>query len=190
VSKDAPMSFPTTAVARANLEDLDEALDHLYERYAPRVERWVRRLAGPRFDCEDLIHDVFVVALRRRHEFRGDAALGTWLFRITEKVVRGRRRRQMVRRWLFARHAHELTDRDDPATPLQEIERRERESRLYAALERIPDTYRTPLVLYEIEGMPGDEIADLLGVQLSALWTRLHRGRARLLATLAREGEP
>jgi len=44
-----------------------DSLAEIYDRYAPQVERWARRLAGPRFDAEDLLHDVFLVVLRRHH---------------------------------------------------------------------------------------------------------------------------
>ena len=79
---------------------LSDTLDQLYETYEPSVERWVRRLAGPGAEVEDLVHDVFLVALRRRHEFRGDAKISTWLFRITELIVRKRRFRRHLRGFL------------------------------------------------------------------------------------------
>jgi RNA polymerase sigma-70 factor (ECF subfamily) len=163
----------------------------MYERFAADVERWVQRLAGPRAsnDVEDLIHDVFVVALRRRSEWRAEASPRTWLFRIAHHVVRGRRRRDLVRRLLFVRHAPELAPAEQAATALDEIERRERHARLYAALDRLPDGYRTALVLYEIEGLSGQETAELMGVEIGALWVRLHRGRARLLAALEKQKE-
>jgi DNA-directed RNA polymerase specialized sigma24 family protein len=50
----------------------------------------------------------------------------------------------------------------------------------------LPDRYRTPLILYEIDGMTGQEVADLLGMSIAAIWVRLHRGRARLLRELAK----
>jgi RNA polymerase sigma-70 factor (ECF subfamily) len=167
--------------------DLETALERLYERHAADVERWVHRLAGPRADHEDLIHDVFVVALRRRSDFRGEATVRTWLFRITHHVVRNRRQRDFVRRLLFARHGAELASAPPEASALDEIERRERCARLYAALDRLPDGYRTALVLYEIEGLSGEEVAELLDVDVGTVWVRLHRGRAKLLAALARE---
>jgi DNA-directed RNA polymerase specialized sigma24 family protein len=58
---------------------LNELLDHIYERNVADVERWVRRLVGPGLDVEDIVHDVFLVAVRRRGDFRGDASLKTWL---------------------------------------------------------------------------------------------------------------
>jgi RNA polymerase sigma-70 factor (ECF subfamily) len=140
---------------------------------------------------EDLVHEVFLVAVRRRDSFRGEASLKTWLFRIAHNVVRGRRRRERVRRWLFARHVQELpAERVAIVTPLEEIEQREQSARLYKALDRIPDDYRAALILYEIEGLSGEQVAELLGVPLGTIWVRLHRGRARLLRELSREEEP
>src|SRR5512141_648390 len=91
-----------------DLRDPELLFDHLYENFEPMVERWVRRLCGPSTDLEDLIHDVFVVALRRRLEFRGDAKVSTWLFRITQLVVRKRRFRRKLRQCLDVLHrSHE-----------------------------------------------------------------------------------
>jgi RNA polymerase sigma-70 factor, ECF subfamily len=167
---------------------LDDTLDRVYERHVSDVSRWMRRLIGPRQDVEDLIHEVFLVALRRRGSFRGDASVKTWLFRITHQVARSRRGRERWRRWLFLRHASGLADaRPAPVTPLEEIEQREQIARLYQALDRLPDDQRTALILFEIEGLPGDEVAELLGLTIGAVWVRLHRGRARLLKELSKE---
>jgi RNA polymerase sigma factor (sigma-70 family) len=132
-----PLSDDDLAATHADgvQERLLDSLDQLYETYEPSVERWVRRLAGPGADVEDLVHDVFLVALRRRHEFRGDAKLSTWLFRITERIVRKRRFRQRVHGFL------NLVFRDSTAalapaspTPLEELERRQQCALLYDAL--------------------------------------------------------
>ena len=165
-----------------------DPLDEMYERYAGDVKRWARRLAGPRADVEDLLHDVFVIALRRRFISRGEASVRTWLFRITHHVVRSRMRRGFLRGLLFQRRRNELVE-TAPATPYEEVERCERQARLYRALDQLPDAYRTALILYEIECLPGDEVAELTGVSVGTLWVRLHRGRIRLLECLTREGE-
>jgi RNA polymerase sigma-70 factor (ECF subfamily) len=168
-----------------------DLLDELYERHATDVKRWARRLAGPHADVEDLLHDVFVIALRRRFTFRGDANIKTWLFRITHHVVRARLRRKRVRGLLFGRHHEELAAAlPSPSTPQDEAERHERHVRLYQALDRLSDVYRTTLILYEIDGLSGEEIAELTDVNLSAVWVRLHRGRAKLQALLAEEQGP
>jgi RNA polymerase sigma-70 factor (ECF subfamily) len=166
-----------------------DSLADLYDRYAPQVERWARRLAGPRFDAEDLLHDVFLVVLRRRHEFRGEARITTWLFRITAQVVRWRRRNDVVRRWLWGVHGQALAEsRSSGPTPVEEIERREEGLRLYAALDRLPEKYRTILVLFALEESSGEQIAALLGIGTNTVWTRLHRARGKL-ADLLTEGK-
>jgi RNA polymerase sigma-70 factor (ECF subfamily) len=149
------------------------------------VERWVRRLAGPGADVEDLVHDVFVVALRRRGEFRGDAKVSTWLFRITDLVVRKRRFRLRFRRMLDRLHRsqQEVLAPLTP-TPLEQVERRQACARLYAALDHLPDKYRTAIVLCDIEDVGAEEAAQLLGVTANAVWVRVHRGRAMLFEQL------
>jgi RNA polymerase sigma-70 factor (ECF subfamily) len=170
---------------------IGETIEAIYDHYAPQVERWARRLAGPRFDPEDLLHDIFLVVLRRRHEFRGEAKISTWLFRITCQVVRWRRRNAALRHWLWMRHdqtAGEVCA--STPTPIEEVEQRERSLRLHAALDRLPEKYRTVLVLFALEGLPGEEIATLVGIDANAVWVRLHRARAKLADLLveAKEG--
>lgn len=164
---------------------LPDELSDLYCRHAPQVERWVRRLAGPRFDVEDLLHDVFLVVLRRHHEFRDEAKVSTWLFRITAQVVKWRRRNEALRRWLWGAHNQAFAEsaRRGP-TPVEEYERHEDNLRLYAALDRLPEKYRTVLILFAIEENTGEQIADLLGIEVSTVWVRLHRARAKLAELL------
>ena len=86
--------------------------------------------------------------------------------------------------WLAGRAGHELADRSDPHTALDELERREQNARLYTALDRLPHADRTVLILYELEGMSGQDVADLVGIGVNAVWVRLFRARAKLLAAL------
>ena len=163
-----------------------DSVDELYETYAQDVMRWASRLAGPRAtDLEDLVHDVFVIALRRRFASRGDAHIRTWLFRITSNVVRNRRRRTFIHSVLFRRHQDALiAATPTPATPEEEIERHERHCRLYQALDRLPDCYRTTVILFEIERLSGEEVAELTGTSIGTVWVRLHRGRSKLVTVL------
>lgn len=174
------------------LSDPELLFDHLYETYEPMVERWVYRLAGPSSDAEDIIHDVFVIALRRRREFRGDAKVSTWLFRITQLVVRKRRFRWRVRRWLDVLHRSQAEAVTPQApTPLEVLEERQRRARLYSALDCLPDKYRTAIILFDLEGARADEVGHLLGLTANAVWVRVHRARALLLEQLAgSEGRP
>jgi len=184
------LEVASAAAMACRRDAIDAVLDRIYECHVADVDRWVRRLAGPREDVEDLVHEVFLIAVRRRGSFRGDASIKTWLFRIAHNVVRGRRRSERVRHWLFARHAEKLPAEAVPiVTPLEAIEQHEQSARLYAALDRIPDDYRVALILYEIEGLSGEQVAEFLGVPLGTVWVRLHRGRAKLFHELSREEE-
>jgi RNA polymerase sigma-70 factor (ECF subfamily) len=181
------LSKPATARGRERAE-AGEELDQIYEQHVSEVHRWVRRLLGPGGDVPDLIHDVFVVAVRRRAEFRGDGSIRTWLFRITMNVVRNRRRRARLRAILFDRYGGgTAAPGGAPVTPLEDLERREQIAELYAALDRLPDKLRTPLILFELEGMTCETIGEMLGVSVGATWVRLHRGRARLSSELAKK---
>jgi RNA polymerase sigma-70 factor (ECF subfamily) len=173
-----PSSAPSGRVA--------DSIDTMYGRHLSKVKRWARRLAGPSADLEDLVHDIFLIALRKGGEFRGDAAIDTWLFSITQRVVRTRHSKSRLRQWLFGRNQTDLVP-PEPHTPQHEVERREDTERLYRALDRLPDVYRTTLILYELEELPGEEVARLTGTALGTVWVRLHRGREQLMQILSRE---
>ena len=189
--KPPPSTSPPGECLELSGLDSADSLAEIYDRYAPQVERWARRLAGPRFDAEDLLHDVFLVVLRRHHEFRNEARITTWLFRITAQVVRWRRRNDVLRRWLWGLHGQALAEsRSAGPTPVEEIERREESLRLYAAMDRLPEKYRTVLILSALEESTGEDIAALLGIETNAVWVRLHRARAKLADLLTEEEQP
>jgi RNA polymerase sigma-70 factor (ECF subfamily) len=168
----------------------------LYRAHAPLVARWARRLGGPQVDAEDVVHEVFLVAHKRLPEFRGDAKPTTWLFRITDFVVRAHRRNARMRAWL-ARHF--AADREPAGmgsvqiSPVEHLVERERAALVYRALDALGEKYRSLFVLYELEGLSGEEIAALTGVKLATVWVRLHRARARFVARInvlhARQGQ-
>lgn len=161
----------------------------LYERHLRQVKRWATQLAGPSADLEDLVHDIFLVALRKDFQDRGEASVETWLFRITHHEVQARRRRSRLRQFLLGRHRQAL-EPPAPNTPQQEVERRERHARLYRALDRLPDKYRTTLILYEIDELSCERVAELTDTSVGTVWVRLHRGRERLVQLLVEEGRP
>jgi len=166
------------------------SLDTVYRTHAELVSRWIRRLE-PNDDPEDLLHEVFLVVRRRLPTFRGDAAITTWLFAITVRVVGGRRRKQKLRRLLFGRFEGDRTDQPSPATPEMHAARTEASRVLYELLERLGERDRTLLILFELEGLSGKEIAAVMGVPERGLWTLLHRARGRLKrAYIERYGIP
>jgi RNA polymerase sigma-70 factor (ECF subfamily) len=183
----------------ANLRDISDAaalpvdFDAVYRAHVDRVARWAARLGGPAVDVEDVVQDVFMVVHRQLPGFRGDAALPTWLYRITANVVRDRRRRDRWRR-LVGGLIPELGEQlpAPGATPIETVEQREAIARVYRVLDGMNERYRNLFVLFEIERLSGDEIAELTGIRPSTLWVVLHRARAQFekqLARLQREEE-
>jgi RNA polymerase sigma-70 factor (ECF subfamily) len=163
-------------------------LDEIYRAHATAVARWAAKLAGPGADVEDLVHEVFLVARRRLPEFRGEAKLTTWLYRITERIVRASRRRDRFRRWFAHTRQLEIEDAIAPArlTPVDDLERRQSREACYRILDRMPEKYRTVLILFELEELSGEDIAALTGLKLATVWVHLHRARVRFLAELRR----
>jgi RNA polymerase sigma-70 factor, ECF subfamily len=154
-------------------------LTRIYREHAAEVSRWAQRLGGPHahIDVDDVLSEVFLVAHRRLREFRGDAKITTWLYAITLNVVRDMRRRERWRRWL--RFGRAETEPAAGLTPLQELEGRHAAALTYQLLDRLPEAERSALILFEMEGLSGEQIAALTGEAVGTVWVRLHRARAR-----------
>lgn len=170
-------------------------LEAIYREYGARVAVWIERL-DPAGDTEDLLHEVFLVVRRRLSDFRGDASLATWLHAIATRVVVAERRKRRVRRFLLGREEVAVrSERPPPRTPEELFEGHERGALLYALLDSLSERDRALLVLHELEGLRGAELASVAGVPAGGVWVALHRARGRLrtayLARHARErGEP
>jgi RNA polymerase sigma-70 factor (ECF subfamily) len=157
-------------------------LEELYRRYGDLIARWSIRLGGPRMDADDLVQEVFLVIASKRKGFRGEAKITTWLFRITQNVVRNRRRRERHLRWLavFGEGIARNLMTAAPA-PSDALERDEARFRVYRALDGLSEVHRNILILFELEGLKGEEIAELTGVKLDAVWMRLSRARRQFI---------
>lgn len=154
----------------------------LYRTHVRDVARWAERLAGPGFDLPDLVHEVFEIAQRRLPSFRGDSSPATWLFGITEHVVRHRRRVDRLRHWLLG--AGQDPTRHIPAPGPGQDERLlqgERKAAVYQVLDRLSHDDRKILILFELDERSGEQIAGLLGIRVQLVWLRLHRARKRFL---------
>jgi len=160
----------------------------LYRVHARRVAAWAALLGGPNVDPADVVQEVFLIVHRRLESYRRDAAITSWLYGITTNVVRNRRRSAKLRRW-FGQPVDEMADQLPAAgpTPIEVLERRRMSAMVYRVLDRMHEKYRAPLMLFEIQGLSGEEIAQLLGLKLPLVWVRLKRAREQFRALLAEE---
>lgn len=154
----------------------------MYQAHVQQVARWAERLAGPYLDAEDIVQEVFIVAYERLSGFRGDSSLSTWLFGITDRIVRHRRRKERWRRWLSG-SADDTAGHlpSHSADPLHVAERAQAIAAVYRVLDRLNDRDRQILILCELEEASTDEVAALLGVETTNVRVRLHRARARFV---------
>jgi RNA polymerase sigma-70 factor (ECF subfamily) len=155
-------------------------LDSAYRAHAADVSRFIRQLSR-RDDVSDLLHESFVVAQRRRADFRGDASVRTWLFAIAVRVVAGFRRKQKLRRLFFMEpgHSDEAPEAVDPATPYSVVTSRRATEAVNRVLERLSERDRTLIISFELEGLSAAEIQVILGLSANAVWVGLHRARER-----------
>ena len=160
-------------------------LDAIYREHSAAVSKWVRRLWGPGAmggtgDEEDLLQEIFLVVQRRLGSFRAEAALTTWLYGITVLVVNSRRKKERWRRFLWRRAEPELQLEHDAAPALQqEFERAEAARLVYSVLDTLRERDRTLLILFELERLPGSEIAAVVGTSEPNVWVALNRARHR-----------
>jgi RNA polymerase sigma-70 factor (ECF subfamily) len=163
--------------------------DDVYGGHFHDVVRWARALGGPDADLDDLAQEVFLVVERRLHEFDG-RNLGGWLYRITALVVSAHRRRAWFRHVFMRPRDVELdgftAQTGDPGSAL---EHKERQRLLYRVLGRMSAKRREAFALFEIEQMSGEEIAQLVGVPVATVWTRLHHARKDFLELVRELGE-
>ena len=170
------------AVVKQNGSELAD-LRALYEQNADFVRRAVIRLGGPHAEVDDLVHDIFLVVLKRGYRISGAAKPTTLLYSIAIRVVSAARRRAKVRQFLGLDEAPEAVDR---TTPGQLFENREQSAALFRALEKIGEKKRTVFVLYELEELSGDEIAEAVGCPIKTVWTRLFHARKEFAAEITK----
>lgn len=156
--------------------------DELYRQSFHDVCRWARALGGLDADVEDIAQEVFLVVRRKLDGFEGER-LHAWLYGITRKTVSDHRRRAWARRVLRAFDAFESTPENRPL-PDELAENRQAMRVLSRLLERMSSVRRTAFVLYEIEGYSGEEIAELEGIPVKTVYTRLHHARKDFMGYL------
>lgn len=154
------------------------------ERYGPQVYRLAYRLTGDHHDAEDLTQDVFVRVFRSLDTYRPGTFDG-WLHRITTNLFLDRARRSQRLRLDHLGDGLAARLRTSAPDPHEVFERTHLDDDIQAALDSLAPQYRAAVVLCDIEGLTYEEVADVLGVKLGTVRSRIHRGRARLRELLA-----
>ena len=163
----------------------------VYDTYQPRILRYLVRLVGEQ-EAEDLTQEVFVKISQALENFRGESQLSTWLYRIATNAAIDKMRTASFRQIRVHGSLDDIDETDEnivwaeTETPSveQQLMHKEMVECFARFVKNLPPNYRTVVVLNELEQLPNDEIAEILGLSLDVVKIRLHRGRARLLQEL------
>jgi RNA polymerase sigma-70 factor, ECF subfamily len=157
----------------------------VYREQADFVWRSLQHLGVRDSDLEDALQEVFVVVHRKLRGFDGRSQLTTWLFGICLRVAARLRRRAYFRR---EQQTAEPPERTCVTTPEDRALTAERQRLLDGALARLSLEQRAIFVWFEIESRPCQEIAEIMGVPLGTVYSRLHKARKDVARTLAKAG--
>jgi RNA polymerase sigma-70 factor (ECF subfamily) len=166
------------------------AAECLVSTFGDRAYRLAVGITGDQQDAEEAVQDAFWTVVRKIDTFRGDAALGSWVYRITANAAYQRRRSTRRRRDEISlddvlstfhedgRYADPIVDwsaeLDDPAVQT------ELRSVLTSALEELPHHYRAVIILHDVDGLPMAEVAECLDITVPTAKARAHRARLLL----------
>lgn len=161
-------------LAAARDGDLD-AFEALVRRHQDAVYRVALRILGSEADAEDVVQETFIRAWRSLGRFRGESAFGTWLYRIAT-----RRCLDLV---ASRRPTDELRDRgvEAPGGVQEDAEQRGRLEAVMRVIAALPPDQRVALVLREFEGLPYEQVAEVLDTTVAAVKGRIHRARLTVL---------
>ncbi|HET7220907.1 MAG TPA: sigma-70 family RNA polymerase sigma factor [Vicinamibacterales bacterium] len=190
-SSDADRDTETVLLARLRQQD-EAACEELVRAQSGRLLSVARRILRNDEDARDAVQEGFMSAFRALPDFNGQSRLSTWLHRIVVNAalmkIRTRTRRpeesidDLLPRFLDDGHHAEPTSDWVSATEL--IEQRETRERVRAAIDRLPESYRTVLILRDIEELDTSETAGALGLTPNTVKIRLHRARQALAKLL------
>jgi RNA polymerase sigma-70 factor (ECF subfamily) len=165
-------------------DERDSPFEEIYRRYAPYVARVVLRLCGRNAEVEDLVQDVFLVAVRKLGNVREPAAVKGWLATIAVRVAGRRLRMRRMRRFLtlessdrehdYHRELDHLVDRSASATDRVLL------AAVYQLLDEMPSVDRVPWSLHYIEGETLESVAHLCGCSSATTKRRIARAQGRI----------
>ena len=172
------------------------AFNDLIYRYESRAYQYAYRLTSSSEEASDIVSDAFLRVFNAIHNFKGQSAFTTWLYRIITNCYLDSRKKERSRPVVSLDSAvatdegeFERQVEDTGATPDEEVEKKERERLVQRALLRIPDYQRAMLVMYHVENLSYEEIAEALDLPIGTVKSRLNRARLSLRDQLARDRE-
>ena len=161
----------------------------IHDDFRPRIMRYLTRMVGEN-EAEDLTQEVFAKINRALTAFRGESSLSTWIYQIATNAALdrlshpsarlGEEKRLPIEDIAETEGEREIWTNEQTASTEHRVIRQEMNDCIREIIETLPESYRSVIVLGELEGFKDSEIADILGLSLQATKIRLHRARKRL----------
>jgi RNA polymerase sigma-70 factor (ECF subfamily) len=159
-------------------------IEQIYREHYQSIQRYLIRFVGHK-EAEDLAQEVFIKAGQSLDSFRSEAQVSTWLYRIATHAAIDRMRQPNFRREdVLSQSEADLVG--EQSSLENDALRRATNDCIRGVIDSLPENYREPAILSELQGLPNQQIADVLGLSLDVVKVRLHRGKARLRQELMR----
>ena len=190
----APVVSDEELVARARAKDFG-AFEQLLDRYEDKIFRLAYRFVRNETEAKEVLQDTFLSIWRKLDTFKGDAQFGSWLYRVAANTALMRLRAQ--------RRHPEISTEELPIgyldnygqvpppgenwakRPDDELQSDELRRHIQSAVDALPEIYRTVFLLRDVEGLSTEETAEILGISVPTVKTRLHRARIALRDTIS-----
>lgn len=177
-------------IERAQQQD-ESAFDQIVELYADKLYNYIVRMLGNSQDAEDVLQEVFLRAYQGLPQFNGRASLSTWLFRIATNLCIDHYRKQERRVKTVSIYRERADDSEDEneewefpdmqtPDPMQAVLDKELQEVVERAVQELSPKLKTILLMYDVEGLSYEEIAQALGVPMGTVKSRLHLARTEI----------
>jgi len=162
-----------------------KAFGDLVEKYQKPIYSACFHFFRDATKAEDAAQDVFLRAFRFLHTYDVSRRFPTWLYAITRNLCIDKHR-EAVRRGEVSRECFDFAaiKNDEARNPMHELSKKEDEKLLVSAIHNLPEKYKTPLMLCYLEGLPYQEISEIIGISLNNTKIRIFRAKKKILKEL------
>lgn len=173
------------------MTDRESDFRKIHDTYAPRIRLYLEKLAGIN-EAEDLTQETFARVSKSLKKFQGQSSLWTWIYKIaTNTAIDRMRESKRAKHDLALDAAEEIEDKNiwtgESRALDDHVIRKEMNDCIRNVVFKLPETYRTVVVLSEFEGFKNEDIAKILGLRLESVKIRLHRARLKLKEELSKQ---
>lgn len=170
------------------VEDLkagsEEAFEWMVRQHQTKVYNLCYTFLKSQADAEDISQEVFVEIYRSIGKFRSESQLSTWIYKITlSKCLEEVRRRKRRQKWSVITSVFGEREIEEPGHfehPGVQLENKERAQILFGKIDLLPENQKSAFILHKVEGVPYQEIADIMGISLASVESLIHRAKQNL----------